>query len=289
MHAALNKRLLSAAVLSAAVLSAAFWAPAGILLAILLAVCTMAFLEFYSFLDAADIPHFKCVGTVGGLVLMLVTWASFRFPSRMSPGDWELCVLFLITIVVLLRTFPQRNNPRPLTTIAATLLGVLYIGFLFNFFTKLLMGWWNPAGQPQDGRALIIYMLLVVKFTDAGAYFLGGGFGRHKLMPRISPAKTWEGFAGGLLTGIVVSLIFYWTRNGSLGVVDLSLFDAVLLGALLVFTGTIGDLTESLLKRAAGVKDSSRMIHGMGGVLDVLDSPLFAAPVMYYYVRLFMA
>jgi phosphatidate cytidylyltransferase len=139
-----------------------------------------------------------------------------------------------------------------------------------------------------EGRALVMYLIIVVKFTDIGAYFIGISIGRHKFLPRVSPAKTWEGLIGGLAVGIAASCLFYLFSDGNLGVVKITAVDAVVLGVLLPVAGTIGDLTESLLKRAAGVKDSGRILLGMGGVLDVIDSLLFAAPALYIYARLFL-
>jgi len=109
--------------------------------------------------------------------------------------------------------------------------------------------------------------------------------GRHKLIPRISPAKTWEGCAGGVLSSMLVSVIFAWVTGGNLGPVTLSIAHAAIMGILLGVIGIIGDLAESLLKRAADIKDSGHLLKGMGGMLDVLDSLLFAAPVAYAFAR----
>ena len=139
------------------------------------------------------------------------------------------------------------------------------------------------------GRMLIIYLGFVVKMGDVGAYFAGRAFGRHKLLPRISPKKTWEGLFGGIAASVITSLVFFLCAGGRLGVVAMSWCDALLLGALLPVVGGVGDMFESLLKRAAGAKDSGTIIPGMGGILDVLDSLLFGAPVLYAYARLFLS
>ena len=122
---------------------------------------------------------------------------------------------------------------------------------------------------------------------DAGAYFVGCAHGRHKLIPRISPAKSWEGLGGGVAAGTLASLLYFWIFHGPLSSIRMNGWDAVVLGVLLSVIGTVGDLTESLFKRAAGVKDSGTYLLGMGGLLDVLDSVLFAAPTLYIYARLF--
>ncbi len=274
----LKHRLVSGILIIIAVLVALFWLPAPGLLVVLLAVSIMAQWEFYALLDKTGIPHFKYVGLIGGVVLIVVTWSH---PTRACEG--EGLVLAAVTAAILLRQFPQKDNPRPLETIAGTLLGVMYVPVLFNFFTKLLTHW----GDAQ-GRMLVFYLIMIAKLTDVGAYFVGCSVGRHKLIPRISPAKTWEGVVGGGLTGILASVLFWISGRGHLGNLAMSFPDAVVLGFLLVVAGTVGDLTESLVKRAAAVKDSGTLIAGMGGLLDVIDSLLFAAPMMYVYARFFL-
>jgi phosphatidate cytidylyltransferase len=274
----LKQRIQSGLLIIAALLAASWWLPPAGALVVLLVVCAATQWEFYRLLDAAQIPHFKFYGLVGGLALVAATWWSC---GTTYDADWA--VLYAITAIVFLRQFPQKHTPQPLVTIAGTLLGVMYVPFLFNFFTRLLRAW----GDPQ-GRLLVIYLVLVVKSTDVGAFFIGCGIGRHKLIPRISPAKTWEGCIGGALTGVLASVLFYLFSRGDLGPVRMSLGDSLILGVLLATAGTVGDLTESLFKRASGVKDSGRIVLGMGGLLDVLDSLLFAAPALYIYARFFL-
>ncbi len=265
-----------------ALLAAVLWLPHSWSPAILIVICALAQWEFYALLAAARIPHFKFVGLLGGAALILTTWCSLQgAPARL--GDGEAIVLVLLTAAVFLRQFPQKNNPQPLETVAGTLLGVLYVPFLFNFFTRLLATWGD-----HTGRLLILYLVLVVKSTDVGAYFVGCSIGRHKLIPRISPAKTWEGCVGGAAAGVLASVLFYVFGHGKIGILTVTWTDACVMGLFLAVAGTVGDLTESLFKRAAGVKDSSRLIAGMGGLLDVLDSLLFTAPALYACARWFL-
>lgn len=282
MLATLKDRVLSGALVGFGFVAVTLWIPLGGGLAILLAVCALAMFEFYSLLDAADIPHFKYFGLSSGLVLILATWFPLRY-SATQVCDMEWMVICGITIAVFLRQFPQKNNLKPLETIAGTLMGVIYISLMLSFFAKLLLTWGD-----KTGRLLILYLVLVVKAADMGAYFVGCSIGRHKLIPRISPAKTWEGFLGGLLSSMVVSVLFCAFAKNNLGALALHLSDALILGGLLGAIGTVSDLTESLFKRGAGVKDSGRMILGMGGILDVIDSLLFSAPALYVYARFFL-
>jgi len=156
---------------------------------------------------------------------------------------------------------------------AMTLFGVLYLGFTLGTLsmTRLL----------PEGEWLIFFLLLVTWASDTGAYYAGTLCGRHPLAPRISPKKTIEGLVGGLISAIIVGYVArWWFLPG------LSGLDCLILAILLTFTGLWGDLTESVMKRSVGVKDSGGILPGHGGMLDRLDSLLFAAPAFYYYVTL---
>ena len=197
-------------------------------------------------------------------------------------------MLVLVTIGIFLRQFPQKDNPHPLRTIGGTLFGLLYIGLLWNFLTKLLL-----FGRPPDpegiywpGRWLLLYSVFSAKFTDIGAYLVGCSCGRHKLMPRISPAKSWEGVFGGIGVGTLAVTLLVWGLHDTFAVFGLTPLRALPLGVFLSVCAVVGDLTESLFKRAANVKDSGGVVPGMGGLLDVLDSILFTAPGVYLFLRL---
>lgn len=284
MLPALGKRLISAAFIVAYVLMAFFWFPSWAQVLTVAALSTVALIEFYAFLSAAGMPSYKGLGVGAGLLLQAVTWYAYFRPGRLPAVEWELLVVLGVVVLTLIRSFYRKDNSKLILTIAGTLLGFLYVPFLLNYIVKLLMEW-----GADGGRYLVLYLLLVVKWSDAGAYFVGCGCGRHKMIPRISPGKTWEGLAGGLATGLLVSLLVYFIGGIQAGEVRFSLFDAVTIGLLITAAGVSGDLVESLFKRAVGVKDSSAVIHGMGGILDVLDSLLFAAPVLYICVRFFLA
>lgn len=265
-----------------ALLAAAFWLPSVGVVLLLVAVCGFGTWEFYRMLDVAKLPHFKMVGVLAGMMLIAATWWSL-FSSNGQSANGEWLVLSLAVSAIFVRQFSQKDNPRPLETIAVTLLGLMYVPFLFNFFTKLLMTWGEA-----DGRLLLLYLIAVTKCTDIGAYFVGCAIGRHKLVPRISPAKSWEGVFGGIATGVLASLVFIRLAGGFFDSVGLTYRDGLILGVLLAVFGVIGDLAESLVKRAAGVKDSGGLILGMGGLLDLIDSLLFAAPPLYVYVHWFL-
>ena len=281
----------SGIVFGALVLGAAFFLPAVLVVALLALIATVAVLEFYRLLDFAGIPGFRVVGALAAVALVSATGCSFlmRCGAKTPLFEAEILVMFIAVIAVLIRQFPQKNNTQPLATVACTLLGIFYVPLLFNFFTRLAFTWDDVAPfrtVPATGVALSLYLIVVVKLTDIGAFFTGRYLGRHKLIPRISPGKTWEGFVGGILVGLFTSVAFYVLGARRLGMVHWRWVDAIVLGLLLPLFGTVGDLTESMLKRASGAKDSGALVPGMGGLLDVLDSLLFTAPVLYFYVML---
>jgi phosphatidate cytidylyltransferase len=298
----LFKRTMSAILLLSSVALLLFVLPsiAGVL--VLFALAAAGLLEFYGILDKAGVPSFRNLGLGLGLAFLAVVYLSLNaaaFVGGAPREAWRDLPALLMTATVFtlfVRQFPQKNNPQPLPTVACTLLGLVYVPLLLAFILNLCFRWtptaWNEPLSPT-ARALVIYLVVVVKFSDIGAYVVGSLIGRHKLFPRISPGKTWEGVLGGFLTGVLASVVLFWLWRtpdaipaaAAFGRLTLSLADALWLGALLAAIGVFGDLIESLMKRSAGLKDSGCLFPGMGGMLDVMDSLLFAAPALYFYLR----
>ena len=133
------------------------------------------------------------------------------------------------------------------------------------------------------------YLLLSTKISDTGGYFIGSLFGQNKLAKTISPKKSWEGVAGGILFCLITNLIWLGVSEGQIGTYSFNLIDALLLSVLFPLFGTAGDLVESLFKRAVACKDSSQVAYGIGGVLDMIDSLLFTAPMFYIYLQFLLA
>jgi phosphatidate cytidylyltransferase len=166
---------------------------------------------------------------------------------------------------------------------AYTLFGLLYVVWLFNFVTKIVyIVPRGPAGEVM-GHFYVLYLVVVTKFCDMGAYLVGSAAGRHPMVPHISPKKTWEGFAGSLFFAVLGSLALVSLMPGRLAAI--AGLHSVVLGLALGFAAVVGDLGESLIKRSTGAKDSGRALPGIGGVLDLIDSLLFTAPLLYFYLR----
>lgn len=289
---AIKHRLISGFSIAGVLFAAFFFMPDAGIPFVLAALAAIMALEFYQMMSTGGVANFRIYGTLGVVALVFVTWCSgVRTGNRTggyADGSWDSLVLFLITIGIFLRQFPQKHNPHPLRTIGGTLFGVLYVGLLWNFLTKLLL-FGRPAvaeGIYWPGRWLLLYAVFAAKFTDIGAYVIGSSFGRHKLIPRISPGKSWEGVFGGILVGTLVGTLFVWALRDRLAPLGLTWARALPLGVVLSVCAVVGDLTESLFKRAANVKDSGGVVPGMGGILDVLDSILFTAPAVYLFLRL---
>jgi phosphatidate cytidylyltransferase len=178
-----------------------------------------------------------------------------------------------------------RETTQAVERMAVSFFGVCYVAVPLSWMLGILYPT-TLAAPLQDGRWWLGYLIVVTKATDIGAYFVGRYFGKHKLAPVLSPKKTWEGAAAGFLTAIVVScLIYLLGKEYSNGSFDLLLSEALILGVFIGILGQIGDLAESLLKRDAAIKDSNAL-PGLGGVLDMLDSLLLTAPIVYFFLRL---
>lgn len=280
-------RRLSSTVLLWGVVLAALFAPHRAVadvcfIGLILLLGGAGLIEFYGLIEKRGLVCFKRWGTAGGVLLLGGTFAclsGWRGPQNVlgQANDFETGFLALFVLGLCVRQLVSKSNPAGLTAISTTLFGLMYVGWLLSFVQRIHF-------YPEaNGRLFLIYFVLVSKCSDTGAYVVGSLIGRHKMIPRISPGKTWEGFAGALLASTVASVVFVMLAQGRL--VGMNSGHAVILGVLLGVSAVVGDLIESLLKREAGVKDSGRLFPGIGGILDLLDSILFNAPLMYFYLR----
>src|SRR2546422_7747088 len=242
-------------------------------------------LEFYRMLDHKGLPNFKITGMICGAVMLA---GSFYYFSKIGPAhsyDFEVAVLLFFLLTVFGRQlFERLRHDEPLQTMAYTLFGLLYVLWLFNFTTKILYLTPRSSAGAVTGQFYVLYLIAVTKFSDMGAYLTGSAIGRHLMVPQISAKKTWEGFFGALGFALACSLALFKLMPGHLSM--LSWAHATVLGLLLGFAAVIGDLAESIIKRSTGVKDSGNFLPGIGGALDLIDSLLFTAPLLFFYLRL---
>ena len=245
----------------------------------------IALLEFYRMLDHKGLPNFKITGMLCGVVML---GGSFYYFSKIGPAgsyDFEVAVLLFFLLTVFARQmFARLRHDEPLQTMAYTLFGLLYVLWLFNFTTKILYLTPRSSTGEVTGQFYVLYLIAVTKFADMGAYLTGSAVGRHLMTPHISAKKTWEGFFGALGFALFCSLMLFKLMPGHLSA--LTWTHATILGLLLGFGAVVGDLAESIIKRSTNVKDSGSLLPGIGGALDLVDSLLFTAPLLFFYLRL---
>jgi len=256
----LTQRVMSAVVLIPVVLAAAY--VGGPWFAALVAVAALlAGYEFYHIMRSGGYQPSYAVG----LALIALLLLDGYYPNH---GIWRWAVVAAVVLPMawqILQADPQGF----LANWALTLAGALYVGGLFGYMLSL-------RGLPR-GLDWLLLIFVATWSCDTMAYFAGTWWGRRRFFAHISPHKTWEGAIGGCLAGILATVIAgHW--------MGLLLWQSLTLGILLVLGATLGDLAESLIKRQVGVKDSSALIPGHGGMLDRVDSLLLATVITYYFV-----
>ncbi len=241
-------------------------------------------LEFYGMARKLGYACYPKFGVFGCLLMIFATFVYISgdfgkaaSPSRMNDFETSLVIIFVLGLCI--RQFVSREVKSGIIAISITLFGLLYVPWLLNFIQKI-----NFFGQQGvKGEWYVLYFVLVTKLSDCGAYAVGSLIGKHKMIPRISPGKTWEGFGGAIVVSTGASVIFALVAGSRL--TGMTLPHSIILGIILSTAAVIGDLIESLFKREAGLKDSGHLFPGIGGILDLLDSLLFNAPLMYLYLR----
>lgn len=283
------RRLFSTVLLWTVILSAMFSGnriiSSYVFLLLMMVLAAAGLREFYGMVEKRGMVCFRNWGIAAGVLLMAGTFLHLRgklgihgTPARVN--DFETSFLILFVLGLCLIQFFSKHSPNGLTAISTTLFGLMYVPYLLNFIQKINL---YPGLPEGDGMWYVLYFILVTKFSDTGAYVTGSLIGKHKMIPRISPGKTWEGFAGAMVISTSASLVF--AHLAARHLVGMTWYHAAILGVVLSVSAVVGDLIESLFKREAGVKDSGHFFPGIGGILDLLDSLLFNAPIMYVYLR----
>ena len=238
-------------------------------------VLIIAGISFYEFSVLAKQKGANVNVNFGLLAVIFLIINQYKF----FFSQYHFLITFFIVLLVL-ELF--RNNGSAIQNLGATLSGVFYLGIFGSTLIGIREFYPNIDGLYNHGGYLIISIFATIWICDSAAFFGGTALGKHKLFPRVSPKKSWEGAIFGFVFAILAMIL---AKNLVLDF--LSLKDAIVIGFIIGTFGQIGDLAESLLKRDAGVKDSSHIIPGHGGVFDRFDSLLFSSPIIYLYLTYF--
>lgn len=255
------------------------WVPETVWIFVVLAVLAISagLFEFFSLTKKLELKADAGMAYLGAAALM----TAFIFDAPAKAPELLLLTLALSVIVVIVaETFRfQKDFSKLLIGLGVTITGVVYIAFLGGFLIATRVGF---DAFPGLSTKLLVFFFAVIFGSDAGAYFAGRGFGKHKLAPAISPGKTIEGLIGGIVAAAGISalctLLFF---------PELPYQYSIPLAVVMAVVGVLGDLAESAMKRGSGAKDAANILPGHGGILDRLDSLLLNAPILYYFAHIY--
>ena len=292
------KRVLTAVVLIPLVLLAVFRAPAPLFAAIVAAIAVLAAREFIDLTRHYNVTPFR-MPTYVGVVLLFAVMIFYPLTANTPTLATEALFYIVFTaaalgaFIYLVVGMLRRDLATSYPAAAASFFAIGYTAIPLLLLANIRQQW--------AGAFLILYLFLVVWTGDTAAYYIGRAIGRHKMAPRISPGKTWEGGVASFLGSIGIGvLVFNYARPISEALLSAHLIDRwqgylapapplghiIVLSACINVAAQLGDLVESLLKRGAGVKDSGALLPGHGGMLDRIDALLFAVPILWFYAAL---
>lgn len=252
-----------------------FFKPIFVLLTIV--VISLALSEYY---HLARNKGFQ-PSDASGIGISAAYAIALALSSYYPTGNTFTTLVLLFSLIILFLIF-FKQQASALGNLAITLFGIIYLTLPLTCVLRI--NYFFPEHAAEDGRLWLGYTLLITKMTDVGAYFCGKTMGKTKLAPSISPKKTVEGALGGLGAALVTSIVFALLAS-HLSTFNMTFFQSLWIGILMSILAQLGDLSESLLKRDAGVKDSSHL-PGLGGILDIVDSLVFTLPLMYLLLKM---
>ena len=233
--------------------------------------------EFFMLTKKLELKADAAIAYIGAALLFF----TFLVDAPAKGPDLLLLVLALFVVGLLVtQTFRfQKDFTKMLTGVGVTLLGVMYVAFLGGYLVSTRTGF---EEHQYLSTHLLGYFFLVLMGSDTGAYFAGKAFGKHKLIPKVSPGKTWEGLIGGLIAAAAFAAVSTATFFP-----ELPFQFSIPLAIVMAGVGVLGDLAESAMKRGSSTKDAASILPGHGGLLDRLDSLLLNAPILYYFARFY--
>jgi phosphatidate cytidylyltransferase len=224
-----------------------------------------------------------------GFVVLSAAWMAGTFTlCQVNGAEWSPVVdMAFLALAAMAAFLPALFRPlegrATLWAVVFTLAGFLYVPWLWSFMARLLFMRGMDASNYVHGVPLLLFVVAATKFTDCGAYVAGSLMGRHKMIPHVSPGKTWEGVPGAFLGALAAGLAVYYGYGAER--MGFSAGHAAVLSLILGAVCIVGDLAESIVKRCLAVKDSGRMLPGIGGALDLIDSLLWTGPVAWFYLK----
>lgn len=246
----------------------------------------LGLMEFFAFFPRGSgfrrfrwIPY---VVLVGYALCLFGIGVGKWLPSGMTAHGEAFAVFAVVGLMVLQSLFKPLEGTKSFFEMAVTLFAFCYVVVLLSFLFQIIVLPLKDASGGSSAHFYVLYLIAITKFTDMGAYCVGSLIGKHKMIPHISPGKTWQGFGGAILFALIASVGGWYLMQSKLLLI--TPVHAVILGVLLAIVAVVGDLAESILKRTLAVKDSSQVMPGIGGVLDLIDSVLFTGPVFFFYL-----
>ncbi|UCG35025.1 MAG: phosphatidate cytidylyltransferase [Candidatus Omnitrophota bacterium] len=261
----MTKRILTAFILSLITLFAVIYYPlCGIMVT---SLTLIALYEFFYMVEKKGVRLFKPFGLLVGAFIPVTIY--FSLPIK---EGWQFLFIVIGLFFLFSVELTKKERPQPVLSISATVFGILYIAWCFSFVIRVR--------QLPEGALLTGFLLAVTKSSDIGAFFWGKKFGKTPLIKRVSPQKSREGAISGFSTSFIIGVIFTFF------ITTIGFWAKILIIIILALVSQLGDLFESLIKRDCQVKDSGKILPGMGGVLDVIDSLIFTAPTFYLYLTI---
>ncbi len=242
----------------------------------LIFILAIGLVSFYEFSTMA-----KNKSIFPNILIGLITVAHIILNAYLHFFPMEIFILSLLPLLLIIELF--RDKESAINNVSSTLLGIFYIGFFSASIIGIREFYVDSPLNYSNGGFIVISIFITLWMTDSAAYFVGSAIGKHKLFPRVSPKKSWEGAIAGFVFAIITVVVLKIVLLSFLDWVDIIVF-----GIIIGIFGQVGDLVESLIKRDAGVKDSSNIIPGHGGIFDRFDSLLFSAPIIFLYMNYFV-
>jgi len=274
------KRITSTVVLWLAVLAVLWFFRTGGAVAVIVAISVLTLRELYRLMAAAGNAPFSALGMLFGGLVTLAPWTEARYGIPGYP------LVALAVVVFSVRILLERAPEKRVEALSSTLFGLVYVCLLLQYLVRIVT---PVAGDavPADGRlVLCLWVVAVAKFCDVGALLSGLAFGRHPMAPLTSPKKTWEGAVGGVIIAMGAGALVAWLGRGVVPAA-FSPLRAAVLAAPLAAVAIASDLVESVIKRRAALKDSGGGVPGIGGIFDLSDSLILAAPVGFFLLQQF--